>query len=92
MAYDLGNVYGLFNLGLIFENDKNYEEAKKYYLMAIKLGDLNSIVNLGILYDNEENYEEAKKYYLMAIKLGDSDAKKKSYAFNNKIRKIYIIQ
>ena len=54
--------------------EKNYGEAKKYYLMAIDKGNSDAMVNLGYLYKKEKNYEETKKYYLMAIDKGNSDA------------------
>ena len=50
---------------------KDYEGAKKYYLMAIEKGHASAMFNLALLYDNEfKDYEEAKKYYLMAIEKG----------------------
>ena len=56
----LGNFY--------YNTEKNYELAKKYYLMAIDKNNLEAMNNLGTLYYMiEKNYELAKKYYLMAI-------------------------
>jgi TPR repeat protein len=55
--------------------DKNYEEAKKYYLMAIEQGNPHAMYNLAKYYaTTEKDYKEAKKYYLMAIEQGNSDA------------------
>jgi TPR repeat protein len=55
--------------------EKNYEEMKKYYLMAIENGNSNAMFHLGLYYYYiEKNYEEMKKYYLMAIENGNSYA------------------
>jgi len=56
------------NLAIYYHRIKNYDEMKKYYLMAIDLGNINSMVGLARYYDNiEKNYDMMKKYYLMAI-------------------------
>ena len=62
------------HIAIYFWINKNYEEMKKYYLMAIEMGDLNAMFNLGLYYKKIENYEEMKKYYLMAIEKGESIA------------------
>ena len=66
----------LFYLGVYyFEIEKDYDQMKKYYLMAINKGDSNSMYNLGCYYrDVEKDYDQMKKYYLMAINKGDSNA------------------
>ena len=65
------NYYGFY---FLFK-EKNYDEVKRYYLMAIEKGSVYAIYNLGNYYRNiEKNYEEMKRYYLMAIEKGDSDA------------------
>jgi tetratricopeptide (TPR) repeat protein len=51
-----------------YKANKNYEEMKKYCLMAIDLGDVEAIKNLAEYYKGEDDDEEMKKYYLMAIK------------------------
>jgi TPR repeat protein len=64
------------NLGNYYYNiEKNYEEAKKYFHMAIDNGESTAMNNLGIYYENiEKNYEEAKKYYIMAAEKGNPNA------------------
>ena len=48
--------------------EKDYELAKKYYVMAIECGNSDSMNNLGHYYATiDKNYELAKKYYVMAI-------------------------
>src|SRR3989304_5436421 len=53
---------------------KDYEQMKKYYLMAIDKGVYEAMFNLGSYYATEEEYKLMKKYYLMAIDKGDSNA------------------
>jgi len=53
----------------------NINQAKKYYLLAIKKQYVRAMFNLGNLYENDEyNYKLAKKYYLIATKYGDKDS------------------
>ena len=48
---------------------KDYDEMKKYYLMAIQKGHIDSMYNLVDYYQNiEKNYDEMKKYYSTEIK------------------------
>jgi len=69
-------------LGLMYETGKgveqDYEEAIKYYKMAIEKGNGKAMNNLGRIYYNgdyaEQNYEEAIKYYKMAIEKGEEHA------------------
>jgi TPR repeat protein len=61
-------------IGIYYNIEENYEEAKKYYMMAVELGHSNAMYNLGFYYNKiEKNYEEAKKYYIMAIKTKNYD-------------------
>jgi TPR repeat protein len=63
------NSNAINNIG-IYHNKiiKNYDEMKKYYLMAIDLNNKNAMHNLGCYYEKiEKNYPKMKKYYLMAI-------------------------
>ena len=74
--HDLSNpkLYGYRGLyyGTI---EHNYEEMKRYYLMAINLGCRVAMYNLGSYYHNIElDYNETKRCYLMAIHLGCRDA------------------
>ena len=56
--------------GTYYKKLKNYENMKKYYLMAIEKGSINSICKLGEYYEEIEDYDNMKKYYLMAIEKG----------------------
>jgi TPR repeat protein len=53
----------------------NYENAKKFYLLAIANGNLDSIFSLAFYYKIvEKNYEEMIKYYLLTIQYETNDA------------------
>ena len=63
-----GNKNTMNYVGWFNEMQKNYDEMKKYYLMAIKKGNPNAMINLGLYYEETANdYDEMKKYYNMAI-------------------------
>ena len=65
----------LWNGNYYKDIEKNYDEMKKYYLMAIDLNDSTAMNNLGFYYKTvEKNYDEMKKYYLMAIELNNISA------------------
>ncbi|WP_336734961.1 tetratricopeptide repeat protein, partial [Chryseobacterium sp. VD8] len=61
-------------LGGLYNEQNNYQEAEKYYLLAIDKGDNDALFNLALLYKSQKNYQEAEKYYLLAIDKGDNDA------------------
>jgi len=65
-----------FNIGVYYNFiEINYDEAKKYYMMAIEKGNNYAMNNLGCYYHFiEKNYELAKKYYMMAIEKDDEYA------------------
>ena len=74
---DNKNIYAMFNLGLLYENEKKYDFAIKWYKQAAFLKDLRATVNLGLLYDNHlKNYQEAEKWYKKAIERESLDAMK----------------
>jgi TPR repeat protein len=61
-------------IGRNYYNKKDYEQAVKYYLMAIELGNSNAMDNLGCYYYKRDKYSDAEKYYLMAVELGNLQA------------------
>jgi len=85
------------NLGIIYENVKNYEKAKEWYTKSVNLGNTNTMINLGLLYEEENDYESAKELYHKAIDLGHVSAKnnlehlKRKYPelFRKNLEKIY---
>ena len=75
-----GNYTSIFILGTKYGQEKKYDEAKKYFLMAVKLAPNNeekadSLELLGLVYERQENFEEAREYYKKAINLGNEHAK-----------------
>jgi TPR repeat protein len=63
-------------IGLYYSDiENNYDEALKYYLLAIEMGNNDALCTLGYYYQTvEKNYDLMMKYYLPAIENGDSDA------------------
>jgi predicted DNA-binding WGR domain protein len=55
------------NLGTHYGNQKDYENMKKYLLMAIETGNNLAMNQLGTYYFEQEDYENTQRYYLMAI-------------------------
>ena len=81
----------LFWNGNYYRNIKrNYDEMKKYYLMAIDLNNSDAMNKLGIYYQIiEKNYDETKKYYLMAIELNNDTSMYNLAIYYQKIEKNY---
>ena len=69
---------------------KDYENEKKYYLMAVEKGNKTGMNNLGYLYDIfEKDYKNAKKYYLMAIENGNKLAMNNLGSLYHNVEKDY---
>lgn len=64
-----------FNLGFLYEEKGDLENAIKWYLLAAERDFINAQINLGILYEEQGLIPEAKKWYNKASDLGDGDAK-----------------
>lgn len=64
------------NLGSIYKNEENYEQMKKFFMMAIFKRNSNAMYNLATYYHYiEKDYIQMEKYYMMAWEIsGDSDA------------------
>ena len=66
------------NMGIMYETRfKNFELAKKYYLMAIAEDDELAMYNLADLYCNEKNFELMVQYFEMALQHGDIASRKR---------------
>ena len=77
IAAEKENEGAMVTLGVIYRQEKNNEEAKKWYLKAIAKDSEMAMYNLGLLLiEYEGNIQEGKKYMEMAAKRGDKDAKK----------------
>ena len=67
----------MVTLGVIYDEEEDNEEAKKWYLKAIAKDSEMAMYNLGLLLiEDEGNIQEGKKYMEMAAKRGDKDARK----------------
>ena len=55
------------NLGLYYKSIQDYDQMKKYYLMAIEKNNEKAMYNLAIYYKSIKDYDQMNKYYLMAI-------------------------
>jgi hypothetical protein len=71
---DENNVEAINDIAYYYKKNKNYIEAKKYYLMAIEKGHTMSTWQLANLFKEEQDIESMKKYYLMGIEKGDEIA------------------
>lgn len=71
-----------------YEIQKDYENMKKYYLMAIEKGDIVAMTNFGSYYEDQEDYDNMEKYYLMAIEKDDANAMT-AFGSYHKYRKDY---
>jgi tetratricopeptide (TPR) repeat protein len=60
--------------GLYYSGEKKYDQAERYYLMAIEKGHINAIYNLGYMYKELKKYDHTERYYLMAIEKGHISA------------------
>lgn len=62
--------------GLYYSTKKEYEQMKKYYLLAIEKGDAEIMCELGIYYFTiEKDYTLMKKYFFMAIRNGNRNGR-----------------
>ncbi len=74
-GFEKGDANLINDLANIFSNEKNYDQAKFYWQMAIDYGNIVSCRKLALHYKNvEENQEEAIKYFKLAIERGCYDS------------------
>ena len=65
----------IYYIGMKYEIDKNYNEMKYHYLIAISKGNVDAMDCIGLYYYYIENNEELMKYYYdMAIDNGSIDS------------------
>jgi TPR repeat protein len=83
MAAAQGDIHSQYNLGFLYQEENNLEQAKIYYQMSIDQGDssdpavVRACVNLGGIYNNEGNKEMAKTYWEEAAAQGNANAQEK---------------
>ena len=61
-------------LALLYAITGQLEQAKMFYLEAIKSGNNEALYDLGLLYEDEKSYDKAQEYYLRAIDSGNQEA------------------
>lgn len=78
LAIELSNDRNsIINIGIYYENSRDFDMAKKYYMMAIdQYSDIDAMYNLGDLYKKAKDYANMKKWFEMVIATGiDGDFK-----------------
>lgn len=68
-AIDREYYYAMYNLADLYYIIGDYQEAEKYYLMAIESN--ICVIDINHNYDNIKNYENVEKYYSIIIKHRD---------------------
>jgi TPR repeat protein/DNA polymerase III delta prime subunit len=61
-------------IGFTYFMEKDFSNAKQYFLQAIENGEVDALNNLAILYSETDRKKEAEKYYLQAIEKGHVEA------------------
>ncbi len=77
LQYNKGIILSLNNLGMVEEDQGNFEKAMEYYMKELKfcdkIGDQSglssSINNIGNIYFSQNNYSKAMQYYERALKI-----------------------
>ncbi len=69
---DKGEWRAQFEMGLINENNRNYDEAIRWYKMAAQNGSSGAMRNIGMIYyygkEREVDYHEAYDWFMSAIR------------------------
>jgi TolA-binding protein len=86
--------YAAFFLGQIYESQKNYEDAQKYYELCVRYAEdigavdsgyyLYSLISLGEINQIQGNNAEAKRYFQLVRKKAD----RKDAAFKDAKRRL----
>jgi uncharacterized protein len=81
-AAELGNAYGMNNLGSMYSNGRGVSQDDKqavtWYRKAAELGNADAMINLGFMYNKghgvNQDYKQAVTWYRKAAKLGNAKA------------------
>jgi len=75
------NVAGYFQLGRLYYNDKDYDNAAQNFLAALQLfpNHSNSLYSLGLIYEKQTKYDKALEMFQKVLDLnpGNADVEKK---------------
>lgn len=77
----------MFFYGLYFEEMEDFDNMKKYYLMAIEKGNELAMNNLGMYYYKLEDYEKAKEYLIQGAEKDGIDCIVNLGTYYNNIEK-----
>ena len=72
LAIELSNDRNsMINIGIYYENSRDFDMAKKYYRMAIdQYRDIDAMYNLGDIYKKTKDYANMKNWFDMVIATG----------------------
>lgn len=75
-AIDAGFAKAMYNLGLLYEFEKKYDESKCWYEQAANTLNTSAMLRLGIIYRNYEprDPQKALEWFTRAYELGNADA------------------
>jgi TPR repeat protein len=62
-----GDSNAMVALGAYYEDIKDYDNMKKYYLMAVEKNNWDALVDLGYYYQMIKDYDNMIKYYFLAL-------------------------
>ena len=71
---ELGSSKGAMRIGAYYLEEKNYEEAEKYFIISLNINDEDSIysmLNLRTLYIQQDQYDKAFPLFDKCFKLGN---------------------
>lgn len=90
---ECGDVDAMLSLGGIYYENKKFELAEKYYLMASEEGDIRAMTCLGYVYYygrvGSPDYIKAYKYYKMASDMGSIEA---TYKLSDMYKNGYFVE
>ena len=66
-AAERGEVSSMYDLGQLYEEEKNYEEAEKWYKKALGKNYMIPLSRLGNIYEKKGDYKEAEKWYKKGV-------------------------
>lgn len=66
-AAERGEVSSMYDLGRLYEGEKNYEEAEKWYKKALGKNYMIPLSRLGNIYEKKGDYKEAEKWYKKGV-------------------------
>ncbi len=68
------NAFSYYELGVLYKENKKYDDAIKSFKEAIKLNPKHSMAlyELGIIHEQQKNYDDAIKYYTESLRVKEN--------------------